>query len=214
MKGVFESGNIDQSTSRDPELTLSSTMLLLIFFGLVLLCGLCFGLGYATGRHGTQETAGALPPASGQSAIPESGRAKPQANAAAAQVSAADRQGIVSCAAQSAAAGEGSGNGPAAVKPSAVPAQAVPEAMQTVTPELPSGPVPGAPMVQIAAVSQQEDADVLMSALRRRGYAVAARREPLDGLIHVRTGPFKTRAEADEWRQKLLNDGYNAIVQP
>jgi cell division septation protein DedD len=53
-----------------------------------------------------------------------------------------------------------------------------------------------------------------MSALRRRGYAVAARREPLDGLIHVRIGPFKTRDEAETWRQKLLSDGYNAIVQP
>ena len=72
----------------------------------------------------------------------------------------------------------------------------------------------GSMMVQIAAVSQPEDADVLMSALRRRGYAVVARRDPLDGLIHVRIGPFKSRDEADKWRQKLLNDGYNAIVQP
>jgi cell division septation protein DedD len=72
----------------------------------------------------------------------------------------------------------------------------------------------GALMVQIAAVSQTEDADVLMSALRRRGYAIVSRREPLDGLIHVRIGPFKTRDEADTWRQKLLNDGYNAIIQP
>jgi cell division septation protein DedD len=68
-------------------------------------------------------------------------------------------------------------------------------------------------MVQIAAVSQQEDADVLIGALRKRGYEVAAKREPLDGLIHVRIGPFKVRVEADAWRQKLLNDGYNAIVQ-
>jgi cell division septation protein DedD len=30
----------------------------------------------------------------------------------------------------------------------------------------------------------------------------------------VRIGPFKTRDEAEIWRQKLLNDGYNAIVQP
>jgi cell division septation protein DedD len=68
-------------------------------------------------------------------------------------------------------------------------------------------------MVQIAAVGQVEDADVLTSALRRRGYAVVSRREPLDGLIHVRIGPFKTSEEAEKWRQKLLNDGYNAIVQ-
>jgi cell division septation protein DedD len=72
----------------------------------------------------------------------------------------------------------------------------------------------GSLMVQIAAVSQPEDADVLMSALRRKGYAVVTRRDPLDGLIHVRIGPFKTLDEAEKWRQKLLNDGYNAIVQP
>jgi cell division septation protein DedD len=69
-------------------------------------------------------------------------------------------------------------------------------------------------MVQIAAVTNQEDADVLMGALRKRGYAVAARRDAADGMIHVRTGPFSSRDEAEKWRQKLLNDGYNAIVQP
>jgi DedD protein len=68
-------------------------------------------------------------------------------------------------------------------------------------------------MVQIAAVSSPEDADVLMGALRRRGYAVAARRDP-DGMIHVRIGPFSSRDEAEKWKLKLLNDGYNAILQP
>jgi cell division septation protein DedD len=69
-------------------------------------------------------------------------------------------------------------------------------------------------MVQIAAVSHTEDSDVLVSALRKRGYAVTARREPADSLIHVRIGPFTSRDEANRWRQKLMNDGYNAIVQP
>ena len=68
-------------------------------------------------------------------------------------------------------------------------------------------------MVQIASVAQQQDADVLVGALRRRGYVVGAHREPLDGLIHVKVGPFKTAAEAENWRLKLLNDGYNAVVE-
>jgi cell division septation protein DedD len=33
-------------------------------------------------------------------------------------------------------------------------------------------------------------------------------------LIHVRIGPFTNRDEASRWRQKLMNDGYNAMVQP
>jgi cell division septation protein DedD len=69
-------------------------------------------------------------------------------------------------------------------------------------------------MVQIAAVSHQEDADVLVGALRRRGYAVTVRHEPADGLMHVQIGPFTSHNEANSMRQKLLNDGYNAIVQP
>jgi cell division septation protein DedD len=69
-------------------------------------------------------------------------------------------------------------------------------------------------MVQIAAVSDQEDADVLGAALRRRGYAVIVRRQPSDSLIHVQIGPFANRNDAYATRQKLLNDGYNAILQP
>jgi cell division septation protein DedD len=69
-------------------------------------------------------------------------------------------------------------------------------------------------MVQVAAVSHEEDANVLVGALRRRGYAVTARREPADGLIHVRIGPFASREEANRWATRLLDDGYNAIIQP
>jgi len=76
---------------------------------------------------------------------------------------------------------------------------------------LPSG---GALMVQIAAVANPEDAVVLGTALRKRGYAVTAQRDAADGLIHVRIGPFTSRDEANGWRLKLQNDGYNAIVQP
>ena len=68
-------------------------------------------------------------------------------------------------------------------------------------------------MVQIAAVSRTEDADVLLGALKKRGYTVTARRELGDNLIHVQTGPFTSRNDANAMRQKLLNDGYNAIVQ-
>jgi cell division septation protein DedD len=68
-------------------------------------------------------------------------------------------------------------------------------------------------MVQIAAVSHADDAEVLVNALRRRGYAVTARRDLADNLIHVQVGPFPNRNDADAMRLKLLNDGYNAIIQ-
>jgi cell division septation protein DedD len=71
----------------------------------------------------------------------------------------------------------------------------------------------GATMVQIAAVTHQEDATILVAALRKRGYAVVVRSEPNDSLLHVQLGPFASRDEARAMRAKLLGDGYNAILK-
>ncbi|HVN93851.1 MAG TPA: SPOR domain-containing protein [Terracidiphilus sp.] len=68
-------------------------------------------------------------------------------------------------------------------------------------------------VVQIAAVSHFEDANVLVEALRRRGYA-ATEQHMSDGLIHVRIGPFATHDEANRMCMRLLESGYNAMVQP
>ena len=56
-------------------------------------------------------------------------------------------------------------------------------------------------------------ADTLITALEQRGYDVVIRQEPQDKLLHVQVGPFATRKEADSMRQRLLSDGYNAIVK-
>src|SRR6202034_3757383 len=71
----------------------------------------------------------------------------------------------------------------------------------------------GQPMVQIAAVARPEDAAVLVSALRQRGYGVVVRNEPQDKLLHVQVGPFADRTQATVMKQKLLSDGYNAIIK-
>jgi cell division septation protein DedD len=218
---------------RDTELTLGSGALLAMFFGLALICGLCFGLGYAVG-HRTPGPAAATPsqtaapdqePLQGNSSIP-----KPSAFAQAAVPPPSDD-------AQSPAI-DGGGSpaspqqSPAQAGQSAAPAGAEGETAQTqVRPAIPAAnalqavQAAGAPnvhpalpaiplMVQIAAVSNPEDASVLASALRKRGYTVTAQREPADGLIHVRIGPFNSRDDANRICMKLLNDGYNATIQP
>jgi cell division septation protein DedD len=232
MNGVFGAREPERAEPhRDTELTLGFTALLSIFFGLVLLCGLCFGLGYTAGRRGTEEPSASLPSAGSAATQPDNGHSKPSGDApsaaSGAQPSAAsDQQGSAlpntpGASVQSAAvaAASGSSNGTPEVRPAldsaANPAQPGQPTASAVAPALGTAPPSaGSLMVQIAAVSQPEDSDVLVSALRKRGYAVTAHREPLDGLIHVKIGPFKTRDEADKWRQKLLNDGYNAIIQP
>jgi len=100
------------------------------------------------------------------------------------------------------------------VKPALPPVQYQPAVQTAPAPRVEPATAPsGSLMVQIAAVSHPEDAEVLVGALRKRGYAVSIHRMPTDSLIHVQIGPFKTRDEAMRWRQRLLDDGYNAIVQ-
>jgi cell division protein FtsN len=74
--------------------------------------------------------------------------------------------------------------------------------------------VPGQPiMVQIAAVSRQEDAEVLAGALRKRGFNPTVRPGTGDKFFHVQVGPFTDKTQAETVKQHLLADGYNAIVK-
>jgi len=239
MRGVFDDDKFEEpQPQRDAELTLGAGMLLLLFFGLVLVCGFCFAAGYAVGRRGAppapvgQQSAGnAQTPVPAGSSLPKP-PATTQPTAVQASTSTtppgdASPSGAVGvppstatnpppdppasnpAAAPSAHPQVRVAPDPAAKAPSAVPAPAAHPA------SAPATAPPAVPlMVQIAAVSHQEDADVLVGALRKHGYTVAARRDPADNLIHVRIGPFSNRDDANRWRTKLLNDGYNAMIQP
>jgi cell division septation protein DedD len=226
MRGVFDDRQVQQAqASRDTEITLNPTMLFVLAFGLLTVCAVCFGFGYSMGHRAGPDTNLLLQTATGEPLPPsDSGHPKPSADAQTASpvpASSTADDGTPSTAGASVesaavAAAGGSSSAAAQVKPAltdgpAVMASAAIPSSTSVAPAMSAGL---ALMVQIAAVSEQDDADVLMGALRKRGYAVAGHREPLDGLIHVRIGPFKSRDEADKWRDKLLGDGYNAIVQP
>jgi cell division septation protein DedD len=68
-------------------------------------------------------------------------------------------------------------------------------------------------MVQIAAVSSQDVADILLASLKKKGYSVSVRHEPQDKLLHVQIGPFANRKDAEAMQQRVLADGFNAIVK-
>lgn len=73
---------------------------------------------------------------------------------------------------------------------------------------------PGHPiMVQIAAISRQEDAEVLAGALRKRGFNPSVHPGTGDKLYHVQVGPFTDKSQAEAMKQRLLADGYNAIMK-
>jgi len=102
---------------------------------------------------------------------------------------------------------------PVALHPAAKSAAAQAAAPATTAAPLPAISGAGTAMVQIAAVSHQEDADLLLAALKKRGYPVFVRQEPQDHLLHIQVGPFATRKDAEAMRQRLQTDGYNAILK-
>jgi cell division septation protein DedD len=173
---------------RDREVTLGPMMVAGLFFGLVLLCGLCFGLGYSMGRGGGHGS-----PVAGQTT--GTGAVSPAAGSVSKPQAAAENLPTAGASSNSgAAAAQTPGLTPAAGANSAHPEPAL--------------------MVQIATVSHQEDADVLVGALRKRDFEPAVSLDAADGQLHVRIGPFSSLSEANAMREKLINDGYNAVVQP
>ena len=223
---------------RDTELTLGTGMLVSLGCGLLLLCIVCFWMGYSFGRR-PATPAGVLPQAVAQSAPQTtSTTAKPTARAqapptpppATVAVKVPDEPG------KGTAQATGDAPGAIAARDAAPPQPAQTQASSSsaqVKPALAgqSGAVQGAQststlhvqpalsqvqgwMVQIAAVAHVEDAEVLVNALKKRGYAVTVRRDVADSLLHVQTGPFVNRNDANAMRQKLLNDGYNAVIEP
>lgn len=121
--------------------------------------------------------------------------------------------------AQSAAAS--SSTGPKVVEASA-PAKTAPATTAAAAHAAPdvishTSPVtgPGTIVVQIAAVSREDDAVSLAGALRKKNYNVFVVNNPVnnDKFYHVQVGPFATMAEAEAMKAKLVGEGYNPIIK-
>ncbi len=204
------------------EITLGGRSLLGIFFGLVLICSIFFGLGYSVGRGSAAKTAVAAAGSdnAGSGFDRWSGKAF---GATGAGLGA--RQFRREC---------GAGGAPEESAPALEPAVA--PATEAGPPRWgarrerafgsdsqagwdsrarsrgrrirrllrPAVATTGANgiMVQVAAISVPQDADILVDALKKRGYTAVIRNEPQDKLLHVQLGPFASRRggerDADE----------------
>ncbi|HVW78460.1 MAG TPA: SPOR domain-containing protein [Alloacidobacterium sp.] len=226
MRSVID----DEEEKTDSEVTLNATTLLGIFFGLVLVCGVFFGFGYSIGRRGT-DASSTTPPAATTSADDTATPAashtpKPSAMESLQAAGSTDANDNADTVTESTDTANSQTPTAAPVvkqaalsstplpKPSAV--TAAPPQIKPASLPIPSQTASGNAagiMVQIAAVTHQEDANVLVSALRQRGYSVSVRNEPQDKLLHVQVGPFTSRDSAKAMRSRLLADGYNAILK-
>jgi cell division septation protein DedD len=228
--------DLQDAGPRDREISLGTTTIIGIFFALALLCALFFGFGYSMGRRSTQTITGAAAIA----ATNDTSDAKPAPGSPASGAAAASRgnneaadEDANSRTSDSAASSTATVANVSPATPTArpQPSRLEPSAEPTANPAIKpvSLPRPGASavvpptpvaipgmglaVVQVAAVSHQEDADMLMRALKKHGYNVSIRQEPQDKLLHVQVGPFANKKDAEAMRQRLLTDGYNAIVK-
>ncbi len=227
---------IDETHPPEREVTLNTGIVLGLFFALALLCAVFFGFGYSMGRKSVPPAAIAEGDNTTTADIASSSNApKPSPGSAAstpvpgyvgpAGSTAADSKPMPG---RAAAAAENADASPIVIPPAprTRTSEEIPSGTQAPAPIVRVAPAPstvaasatapataGATYVQVAAVSHQEDADVLLSALRRRGYTVLTRPDPNDHLIHVQLGPFPTKKDADAMRQRLAGDGYNAILK-
>ena len=206
----------ERDASQDTEITLGTGKLLGIFFGLVVVCGVFFTLGYMLG-HSTA-SAGAATQIVGTATPTGSPAGKPSAVNKIPETTVQNcPPGSPNCA--SAASGPDSSfvNSVSNKTPNAQLTPAPPQPSNTAPAATTSQPVAtgaaGPFMVQVAAVSRQEDADSLVSALRRKQYPVFVSNGPGDSLYHVQVGPFSDQREAETMKSRLAADGYNAIVK-
>jgi DedD protein len=197
---------------RDTEITLSTGKLLGIFFALAIVCGVFFTMGYLLGKStsagGRTEIVATVP--SSSAGKPYAGNKTPEA------VTQTCPPGSPNCAPVSSSAD----NTPAA-KASDQSSTAQPSSGSK-TPDQSTGQSAGTDakngtassfMVQVAAVSKQEDAEILVTALRKKQYPVFIANAAGDPLFHVQVGPFTDRKDAEAMRTRLSGDGYNAIVK-
>ena len=205
------------SSSEDHDLTLGTPTILGLFFALALVCACFFGLGYAMGHrtapapqvfdNGVAASTGAAKPAAGSAVVVEP---QPATDTASATPDAPTSGAQTATVPFNAPATTALASAPSAVTNAARPSpttSAAPTSAATGT------LTPGNFVVQVAAVSSQDVANILLSTLQKKGYAVSVRHEPQDQLLHVQIGPFPERKDAEAMRQRVIADGFNAIVK-
>jgi DedD protein len=203
----------DTDQVRDTEITLSTGKLLGNFFALAIICGVFFTMGYLLGKStsaGGRTEIVATVPSGNNAGKPYAGNKTPEA------VTQTCAPGSPNCASASPSGDTSSAakstDQQAAAQPPAGSKTSDQSATQSAGTDVKTG-AGSSFMVQVAAVSKQEDAEILVTALRKKQYPVFIANAAGDPLFHVQVGPFSEKKDAEAMRTRLAGDGYNAIVK-
>jgi DedD protein len=192
--------------SEDTEITLGTGKMLALFFGLVALCAVFFGIGFALGKNSTR------PNADVQGGTTAPGNVRPTAVKPTNPRAPNDLTFYKAVGQKDPDAQLSPNSAATASNPSASAKSAAADA-GTAPPDPTAAPVLNGYWVQVAAVSKPEDAQALVEALKKKQYAAFAANTPGDKLFHVQVGPFADIKEAEGARGKLVSDGYNPILK-
>ena len=205
--------------TQDTEITLGTGKMLGIFFALVTLCGVFFGLGYSLGRSGRNLLADSDQPQNSPALRPSASKSTtgaPTQTGEGLTFYKAVEQKDPNAQLPTDAAKDVSKEAPKdTAKEVVTPDRADTDSKQS----QPAAPDPATALasasyfVQVAAVTKEEDAKALVDALQRKQYAAFTASSPTDKLLHVQIGPFNDVKEAEATRAKLIGDGYNPILK-
>jgi DedD protein len=187
------------TTSQDTEITLGTGKMLGLFFGLVALCAVFFGMGFSLGRSSVRIASPDLPAAT-PAANPS---LRPSAVKTTSATPLADMTFYKAVESKD-------GNSPTA-KDTAETAAATAPVAAAADPAAP--PSLNSYFLQVAAVTKAEDAEALVDALKKKQYPAFSTNAPTDKLIHVQVGPYPDIKDAELARGKLVGDGYNPILK-
>jgi DedD protein len=210
---------------QESEVTLSTGKLLAIFLGLAVVCAVFFTMGYMLGRGGassagksefvttvsTSNTPGTKPSAGNKNSDTNTQTCVAGSpNCPSTTSTPATKPATTKPAAQTAPATQQTSS-PSNTSNTTKPATS---SVTVTSPPATKNPPAGTYMVQVAAVSKQEDAEALVQGLRRKQYPVfIVNNVPGDPLFHIQVGPFSEAKEAEAMRSRLVSEGYTAIVK-
>jgi DedD protein len=192
------------ATSQDTEITLGTGKMLALFFGLVALCAVFFGMGFSLGRSSVR----IAPPDLTTSTPATTGGLRPSAVKTTSTTPPADMTFYKTV------ASKGGNSQPASTDTAtAAPDAAAPPTTAGTAPDPAAPPPLNSYYVQVAAVSKPEDAEALVDALKKKQYPAFSTNTPTDKLIHVQVGPYADIKDAELMRGRLVSDGYNPILK-
>ena len=202
----------------DREITLGTTTILLIFFALAVYGAALFGFGYSLGsKHtpGSPAPVASAPSSTFNTFKPAPGSPIGAPGKPATTDSTAVPNTLPPLVIKTVPLPAPIERSPSEAAETDHPAPARPA--PTAQPNAPPPSAPPAPgvvsvIVQVAALSQQSDAELVATTLQRRGYAVNVHLES-DKLYHVQVGPFTSRKDAEAMKARLLADGFNAYIK-